>query len=315
MVMAANVVVCEVLCVLINKLRKVPVKNLKEVMINFYELDESVAAKELLHDELTKLNLEGLSRLTWRQGDNRKQRELDDLVQYATRADEVGLLSSLPTFVAANLDRVPSIKPEEMDLCLLMCKLFALESSVRKHDELLNRASAAPEHMTHRVTDTDSDSTVHTDGQSTRQSTADTVPAPAETWVDVATAGELNWTVVQKKKPPQSPRPRRPVRVRGSKEVDQSSSGTPSSVRSVPRKAVLAAYVGRLHTDTTEDALTNFLLKEGTKGVVCRKLKPKDGKVYKTSAFYVTCCTDSASLFYDKNSWPDGIELRDWIYK
>jgi len=51
------------------------------------------------------------------------------------------------------------------------------------------------------------------------------------------------------------------------------------------------------------------------KGVVCRKLKPKDGKVYKTSAFYVTCCTDSASLFYDENCWPDGVELRDWIYK
>jgi len=313
MVMAANVFVCEVLCFLINKLGKVPIKNLKEVMMNFYELDEFVAAKELLHDELTKLNLEGLSRLTRRQGDNRKQRELDDLVQYATRADEAGLLSSLPTFVAANLDRVPSIKPEEMDMCLLMRKLFALESSVRKHDELLSRMSVATGHVTHRVTD--NDSTAQTEEQSTHQSAADTVPAPAETWVDVATAGELNWTVVQKKKPPQSPRPRRPVRVRGSKEVDQSSSGPSSSIRSVPRKAVLAAYVGRLHTDTTEDALTNFLLKEGMKGVVCRKLKPKDGKVYKTSAFYVTCCTDSASLFYDENCWPDGVELRDWIYK
>ena len=92
MAMSANVVVWEVLCFFINKLGKVPVKNLKEVMINFYELDEFVAEKELLHDEVTKLNLEGLSRLTRRQRDNRKQRELDDLVQYATRADEVKVL-------------------------------------------------------------------------------------------------------------------------------------------------------------------------------------------------------------------------------
>ena len=177
---------------LISKLGKVPVKNFKEVMMNFYESNQFVTAKELLHDELTKLNLEGLSRLTRRQGDNRKQRELDDLVQYATRADNAGLLSSLPTFVAANLDRVPSIKPKEMDLRLLMCILFVLESSVCKHDELLSRVSVATGHVTHRVID--SDSTVETYGQSTQQSTADTVPAPAESWVDVATTGELNWT-------------------------------------------------------------------------------------------------------------------------
>jgi len=88
--------------------------------------------------------------------------------------------------------------------------------------------------VTHQVID--SDSTVQTYRQSTHQSAADTVPAPAETWVDVAATGELDCTVVQKKKPPQSPRPRRPVRVRGSKEVDQSSSGPSSSIRSVPRK-------------------------------------------------------------------------------
>ena len=64
-------------------------------------------------------------------------------MQYATRADEAGLLSSLPTFVAANLDQVPSIKPKEMDLRLLMCILFALESSVCKHDELMSRVSVA----------------------------------------------------------------------------------------------------------------------------------------------------------------------------
>ena len=96
------------------------------------------------------------------------------------------------------------------------------------------------------------------------------------------------------------PRPRLPIRVRGSKEIDNSNASTSvHSIRSVPRKPVLAAYVGRLHQDTTEDreeVLTNYLLAEGLKGVVCKKLKAKDGKTYKTSAFYVTCCTESADL-------------------
>ena len=49
--------------------------------------------------------------------------------------------------------------------------------------------------------------------------------------------------------------------------------------------------------------------------IVCRKLKAKNGKTYKTAAFYVTCSAESASLFYDENCWPCGIELRDWFYK
>jgi len=51
------------------------------------------------------------------------------------------------------------------------------------------------------------------------------------------------------------------------------------------------------------------------KGIVCKKLKAKDGRVFKTAAFYVTCSMDSADLFYDEKCWPSGVELRDWIYK
>ena len=32
-------------------------------------------------------------------------------------------------------------------------------------------------------------------------------------------------------------------------------------------------------------------------------------------AFYVTCCRDSADLFYDEQRWPESVELRDWVYK
>jgi len=54
---------------------------------------------------------------------------------------------------------------------------------------------------------------------------------------------------------------------------------------------------------------------EGMKGIVCRKLKAKSGKVYKTAAFRVTCCTESANLFYDEKCWPKDVELRDCIFK
>jgi len=49
-------------------------------------------------------------------------------------------------------------------------------------------------------------------------------------------------------------------------------------VKSVPRKNILSAFVGRLHLDTSEEELTKFFTNEGIKGVVCRKLVAKNGK-------------------------------------
>ena len=73
--------------------------------------------------------------------------------------------------------------------------------------------------------------------------------------------------------------------------------------------------MGRLHKDTTAEDLTTYLTAEGRRGIVCRKLTCKNGRVFDTAAFYVTCYRDSANLFYDEQRWPEGVELRDWVYK
>ena len=99
------------------------------------------------------------------------------------------------------------------------------------------------------------------------------------------------------------------VRLRGTKTVSD------DRVRAVPRTDVLSAFVGRLHKDTTAEALAAYLTAEGMRGIVCRKLSSKDGRVWDTAAFQVTCCRDSESLFYDGQRWPEGAELRDWYFK
>ena len=86
-------------------------------------------------------------------------------------------------------------------------------------------------------------------------------------------------------------------------------------VKAVPRKAILSAFVGRLHQDTTEEELSKYLAQEGMKGVVCRRLKPKAGFKFSTAAFLVSCCAESSTLFYDETCWPAGVELRDWVYR
>ena len=55
------------------------------------------------------------------------------------------------------------------------------------------------------------------------------------------------WTPARPKKKTRS---NVPIRIRGSKD------SSTSAVRTIPRRDVLAAYVGRIHPDTTEEELT-----------------------------------------------------------
>ena len=75
-----------------------------------------------------------------------------------------------------------------------------------------------------------------------------------------------------------------------------------------------SAYVGRLHPETSEQDLTAYLTDLGMTGVVCKKLRAREGKQYNFAAFKVTCCEESRDKFYDESCWPEGAELRDWIY-
>jgi len=151
-------------------------------------------------------------------------------------------------------------------------------------------------------------------GATTTQPSVDaTAQSAVGSWANLAAAAASSnseWTVVQRKQ-----KPKLPIRGRGAKTMDSSQAPATIAMQSVPRKPVLAAYVGRLHQDTTEEALTEYLKEEGMKGITCRKLKSKDGKVYRTSAFYITCCTELYGLFCNEQCWPDGVELRGWVYK
>ena len=62
---------------------------------------------------------------------------------------------------------------------------------------------------------------------------------------------------------------------------------TDSKLRPMPRR--LTAFVGRLHIDTTEHDLREFLSAAGTVSPVCKRLVAKDGRKFKTAAFMVSC--------------------------
>ena len=85
-----------------------------------------------------------------------------------------------------------------------------------------------------------------------------------------------------------------------------------STITAVPRQ--LTCFVGRLHLDVTREDLATFLHQQGILDAQCEKLVAKNGRVFNTSAFKVTCSPQFESLFYDESKWPAGVELRDWIF-
>ena len=311
----ANVVVSEVLYFLLNKFMKITKVQLRTVLLSFYAEDELNDAKEMLFAGAAKV-LDDLPRFVKRsKGDNRARLIADDLLDLCSFLDEKGCVGALSHYAAYNL-------VEDMETFCMAQKLAALEKRLDAVESMnIDGLTAKMDRLSEQLDG-------HRSAQPAETPVSDAAaeagalnvpldePSPPQDLHHVTepTARESEWTEVVRKpptkpKPTQVPKPA--IRLFGAKNpVD--SSGT---VRAVPRKSVLAAFVGRLHIDTTEEELTSFLTAEGMKGVVCRKLKSKDGRVFKVAAYYVTCSLDSKDLFYSEHCWPDGVELRDWVYK
>ena len=77
----------------------------------------------------------------------------------------------------------------------------------------------------------------------------------------------------------------------------------------------LSCFVGRLDPKTTADDLKRYLEEVGIKDADCWKIQAKDGRVFKTAAFRVSCRDEFRDLFNDDSTWPEGAEVRDWVYR
>ena len=168
-------------------------------------------------------------------------------------ADELGVLSKLPTFVAAALDRIPSVKPEDLDICLLASRVAKLEETVNGHTRCLMDGHGG----------SGADNKV-----STVTVTSPVLPVPAlpelgselasEGWVQVvkktgshpaaASGGQPQYGGHSSSVPPPAARRR----------LNGKNGGSSSTtVKGVPRQ--LHAFVSRLDKDTSEQDLICLL--------------------------------------------------------
>ena len=317
-----GVVICESLCFSGKALKRFDKTTVIETLAKFYHDDELVAAKSELCKCVqadagatpTAPGIDGWSKFVntkgapiARRGNDPAQRRLldaEDVVAMLTLLDANSVV--LPTFVAADLDRVPG---------LYWCAGDVVSADVDK-------LSAAVDGILRRMTDMENKfdqrampsttvdiNTGHSAGHSAacedvaaHASTGDLRP-PADA---SANQTKKSFSSVAADVAMSKPTFNFKKMARGRRQADN------CPIKTVPRE--LTCFVGRVHKDVTEEQLHDFLTGQGMKGVVCKKLIAKDGKIFSTSAFRVSCCTESADLFYDEALWPSGVELRDWVF-
>lgn len=296
----------EVLCYIQNHFSSSTRDNMVTALTGCYSEVDIVAAKTLLFklvDELPE-KPDGLPRHIKRQAsDNKSLLECRDTLNLYRELDLAKV--ELPRFVAADLARLPTVKPGEVDMYYMAVTVAKLTQQLERMSARLEalekqKLPGPPPGPPSQAAPTGSSASETPPGFS------DLSASNSSSWAGVAGNNANEWQKVEvaKKRTPA------PIRVKGSRSLDDVGE----RLKTVKRREVLAAYVGRLHPDTTEEELTKFLADEGVKGVVCKKLVSKTGTKFKTAAFYVTCSTDSRDTFYAEKSWPDGVELRDWVY-
>ena len=93
----------------------------------------------------------------------------------------------------------------------------------------------------------------------------------------------------------------------GKKTVDDDAK-----IKGIPRR--VTAFVGRLHKDITNEDMKDFLKEGGIDDPLCYKLSAKDGRAFCTATFKVSCDARYRDLLYNESTWPEGCELRDWVF-
>lgn len=130
---------CEPLCFLVNKFGKLHVNLLKSVVTDFYDVNAISEAKKCLLDAVGKLStVDKLPHIANHHSNvDRIKRDVDDIIAVLVFLDEHGLHNSLPRYVCANPDNLPSVRLFDGDLHILLTRLEKLENKLARLDSTL----------------------------------------------------------------------------------------------------------------------------------------------------------------------------------
>jgi len=130
----------------LKKFTQQPVKIVKQTLIDFYDSESIHTAKQLLMQYVEALLLPNWTKPPTRRKDskdhpgNKIRNDVDDIIGMFIVVDENKRLSSLPTFVAADPDLLPSTKLTEGDMQCVLQKISGLSEQIYQMDTNLHES-------------------------------------------------------------------------------------------------------------------------------------------------------------------------------
>ena len=308
----------EVLFYVQNNVASVPHDVLITTLCGFYNDEEILKAKTDLFavaSTCEDVSSDLLPRIRTRRGDGRQRADVSDLLELWEILDVNKAV--LPLFVAADQKRIPPITITDTDMCTMAASMLEVKTQLKEMAASQRRLVDTVYKFQSEWQKTTSTAAMQDfpplPSVNLAANYAATTAMPVKTQPIASTSvindGEVNGSAVKAVAETYKASSSAKYLLRGNR---QAVSVPGRDVKTVPRR--LVAFAGRLHIDTTEEQLKDFLKDAGLVDVKCRKLENKDNR-FKTAAFMVSCDRSCYDLFYSEATWPDGCELRDWYFR
>jgi hypothetical protein len=121
---ARTVAISEPLCFIRNRISKLTFNEIKQILTDFYNVDQLTVSKKRLADDIERLCIDGWRRPPSRlDGVNKVKNEVEDLLQMFTFVDEKGRMDDLPIYVCEDVDRLPTARWSDGEFKMLIEKL------------------------------------------------------------------------------------------------------------------------------------------------------------------------------------------------
>jgi len=324
MAASVNLVINETLCYWTYSFKKQANSVIKAAVLSCYSEDELTAAKELLHRHLCVISRQDAPRLIRRKGDNRGKLIVDDIDELFTLIDEKQLFGNIPTFVAANLDKLPPIETRHPFTPDLMKNVDDLKLMVHDRcgaiEKLVGNLVSSLHGQSTQTAGVESRSSLSSDDEVGKHDAdkSNFIPGTEESWSKFVKRNRKSSVTKTAISSTKAPVPQQASTHSGmvKKIIGKASKdcGFKSSVKVIP-KAVF--HVDNVSEGCDASALENYLksCKIDVLSVFSCKswMNEKDTQIIKS--FRIAVAAADRLRMQDGNIWPDGVFVRPWKFK
>ncbi|XP_045502173.1 uncharacterized protein LOC123699293 [Colias croceus] len=336
---SCRVVISELLCYIQCKIDVIDEVSLLQICEGQFTEEEIDSARAILTDN-------SLTRRGVRKGDNKNKRNLQDIVKILKETDP----ATLPVFVARNINRLPPVTFDHVDvtsllkdIVLLKKEIIHIKSDCAKQSDVDSLRKEINQHIERSKLPTTNVSGERPEGdevhhlpvaQAQRAAAAAAVPAPLSQ-IRSATSNDVCMTrkrlagrtadslrapncVTNKQEgliKESSDRDFVPVTYKKKKNRNREGRAVvqeqDSIIQAAPRTFCL--YVSRLDISSTNDKLADYIKSKGESAVSIERIEPY--KETSFASFKVTILSHKKNTFLNSDFWPIGIVFRPYWLK